>query len=256
MHQSLNLRWDWTAFFLFALVLASVILIKNIKPIYLALRVAALTIILWLILEPSLTFMNEPSGKASLSVLVDVSRSMSIEDTQERLFVVKETLKKIRQDLEKNFDVSYYEFSEQCSKTDLKDLRRAHARGERTNIHGALDHIARENKLFKPNVLLFSDGIENTTESAWAYDNPVFAVLFGQKGALRDIALTELRGSDFAFKNRPVEFKVVVQNSGFKGRKASLLLKEKKGQSWAESQIKEIAFPDSTGEQEVTFKIV
>jgi len=256
MTSILNFRWDWAALFVAALLLAGLLILGRSKPLYVILRTAAFLILFWLALEPSFVSAPQRSQKPPLAILVDVSKSMSVLDPFERLAMVQDSLKKFRKDLERDFEVAYYEFSESLSKTDWEGVLRAKAKGSRTSIFGALKSLSEENSQIQTNVLLFSDGIDNFYKSPWTYDAPVFTVRSGLNESLKDISLKEVRGSDFAFKNRPVEFKVTIQNSGFKGVEAPLVLKEKKGTSWTESQIKQVRFPESDAAQEVQFRIV
>ena len=250
----LNFRWDWAVLFLAALLLAGLVLLGRSRPLYAILRTAAFLILLGLALEPSYVSAPPSSEKPSLAILVDVSKSMSVKDPRERLAMVQNSLKKFRKDLERDFQVAIYEFAESLSKTDWEGILRAKAKGQQTSIFGALKSLAEEQ--VQTNVLLFSDGIDNASKFSWTYDAPVFTVRSGQNDALKDIHLKEVRGADFAFKNRPVEFKVTVENSGFKGMGAPLILKEKRGLSWVESQVKQVHFPQSAATQEIEFRIV
>lgn len=256
MDQVLNFRWDCAVLFLTALILAGLAILGRSKPLYAAFRAAAFLILFWLVLEPSSVSAPKSSGKPPLAVLIDVSKSMSVLDPRERLAMVQDSLKKFRKDLERDFEVAYYEFSESLSKTDLEGILRARAKGGHTSIFGALESLSGENSRFRTNVLLFSDGIDNASKSHRTHDAPVFTVRAGRSDALKDIALKEVRGADFAFKNRPAGFKVTVQNSGFKGVLAPLVLKEKRGASWTESQVKQIRFSESAATQEVQFRVV
>ncbi|OGR84745.1 MAG: hypothetical protein A2901_01305 [Elusimicrobia bacterium RIFCSPLOWO2_01_FULL_54_10] len=256
LNQALSLRWDGAMLLMAALVVAGLLILGRARPLYTVLRAAAFLVLLWLGLEPSWTSQPGASGKPPLAVLVDVSKSMSIEDPRERLSTVKESLSKHRRNLEDDYEVSYYEFSETCAKTDWDGLMRAKARGEQTSISGALDFVSRQNKQAPTNVLLFSDGIDNGPQSRWSFDAPAFTVMAGQRDSLKDIALKDVRGADFAFKNRPVEFKVAVHHSGFKGKNVTVVLKEKKGASWTDIQSREILLADPSGAETVQFRMV
>ena len=256
MDQVLDLRWDGAALLLAVLILAGLSVLGRARPLYAVLRAAAFLILFWLALEPSSVSSPGSSGKPPLAVLVDVSKSMSVADPRERLSMAQDSLKKYRKDLERDYDVAYYEFSESLSKTDLDGILQAKAKGAQSSVYGALESLAGENGMSRTNVLLFSDGIDNASKTAWAFDAPAFTVRAGRSDSLKDIALKEVRGNDFAFKNRPVEFKVTVQNSGYKGVSVPFILKEKKGASWTESQVRQVRLEESAGTQEVQFRVV
>src|SRR5581483_5874283 len=84
------------------------------------LRVAVYLALLWFILEPTAEVLPTVSRKPALAVLVDVSRSMGVEDPDQRLAEAKKLVRKTDSALSDKYQLSYYEFSQDSVRSSLK----------------------------------------------------------------------------------------------------------------------------------------
>ena len=219
------------------------------------LRVAAYGLLLWFVLEPTAQVVPTLSRKPALAVLVDVSRSMGVEDPDQRLAEAKKLVRRTEAELSKKYELSYYEFSQDSVKSSLKKILSAKPYGSRTDLYESIRQVLRENKAARPAVLVFSDGAQTPgTEEGLPFDTPVYTVGLGHPERLKDIAVREVRGSDFAFKNRPLEVTVKLESSGFGGRRVPVILSERKGKELRQVAVQEVSFPGSPGQAEATLR--
>jgi uncharacterized membrane protein len=219
------------------------------------LRMLAYGLLLWFALEPTAEVMPSAAAKPALAILLDVSRSMGIEDPGSRLSEAKELVRKTQAALSDDYDLSYYEFSQDSAKSNYKKILAAAPYGSKTDLCESLRQMFREKKNDKPSALVFSDGAQTPgLSSDLPLDAPVFAVGLGHPGNLKDISVREVKGVDFAFKNRPVELTVRLSQAGFRGASVPVLLSERKGNELRRISVKEASFSEPSGETEVVLK--
>ena len=217
------------------------------------LRVAVYLALLWFILEPTAEVLPTVSRKPALAVLVDVSRSMGVEDPDQRLAEAKKLVRKTDSALSDKYQLSYYEFSQDSVRSSLKKVLAAQPYGSRTDLYESIREVLRENRDERPSLLVFSDGAQTPgAEAGLPPDAPVYTVGLGHPERVKDIAVRDVRGADFAFKNRPVEISVHLESSGFRGRRVPVVLSERKGKELQQVAAQEVTFLDSPGQADAT----
>lgn len=253
----LELKFDWMVVVL-ALVVLSVLalFLRSERHWFLILRFTVYLILLILALQPTISHLPAFNPKPNLVLLLDVSKSMGIEDPVERIESAKKILRESVRELENHFKLSYYQFSQGSSKTTLKELLNAKPFGSGTNIATAIQQAAREKRDGSSAILLFSDGTRTSVEREQEVPSgiPVYSVGFGKMDGIRDIALKELRVSDFAFKGKPVECSLKVSHFGFSGKTIPVLLKEKRAKGMELVSSKNILLDGP--ETEINFRFV
>jgi uncharacterized membrane protein len=251
-----NLRWDAMTFGVAAVAAAGALVsLGRVRGNLSWLRVPAYGLLLWFALEPAVEIVPSAAAKPALAVLMDVSRSMGIEDPGPRLSEAKELVRKTQAALSEEYDLSYYEFSQDSAKSNYKKILAVSPYGSKTDLCESLRQIFREKKNDKPAALVFSDGAQTPGVSLdLPLDAPVFTVGLGHPGNLKDISVREVRGVDFAFKNRPVELAVRLSQAGFRGVSIPVLLSERKGNELRRIAVREASFSESSSETEVVLK--
>ncbi|MBI3013057.1 MAG: hypothetical protein HYY63_05465, partial [Elusimicrobia bacterium] len=258
---SLSLRFDiLTLLFILVLSTGFILFYRGFSRWSLLLRVSSASLLLWHLLQPSVSSFSKPQEKPTLAVLVDTSRSMGIQDPEERLSVVKKLLQSSVPSLEKVFRIRYYSFSANSALTDLKTLLQTRPEGKDSNILGALEEVRHDHRPLAVPILLFSDGSQHATilenETPLNFPAPLYTVGIGNEKGLNDIAITQFRGSDFAFKGQESAFSIEIRNRGFQNKKVPVILSEKKGESYREIAEQETVFSSNSGETEVQFRFV
>ena len=142
---------------------------KRLRFVSLGLRLAALLLILFPLLQPVLILPDVIPDENFVAVLVDASESMSIEDEQEMsryqaaLQILGENGRGITSDLEEYFQVRYYTFDEQPRRVD--SLSFVGAEGKQTNLAGALDRIIDDfSGVPLSGAIVLTDGGDNSDE--------------------------------------------------------------------------------------------
>lgn len=255
--DSFDVRFDGWVVLAAALCFAAfVYVLRFVKLGFSWARLAVFLLILWFILEPSIAVMPHSDGKPALAVLVDVSKSMGIKDSVTRLEEAQNLLGSLGEALNRRFKVSYYQFSDGVSRITEGGISDLKAAGSKTRIQQALEQVLYERKQENPAILLLSDGTRTDDEprEAQHFAQAVYSVGIGNESNLADISISGARGSDFAFKGRPVELSVTVRNSGYEGRTVPVLLKEIGEKSETDIGAEEVRFAKPAGETEVVFK--
>ena len=257
----IHFKFDLFTVFLVSIVFWNLYeLFKSPKNLFAAFRLGVSLILIWIVLMPVQTIQKTDRKKQKLAVLVDVSKSMSIEDPEERLSLVQEKLKIISAALEKKFEITYYSFGSSNSKILLKNLFSERPIQPYTYISKAVEQIVLEKKGTPFSILLFSDGNETDSERPQGFQVgkqvPIYSVQSGEGKKIFDLSLKNLKGADFAFKNRPVRLIVTLQNYGFQARNVSVVLREVKNKNFIDLQIQNVVLPESGKGTEVTFEFI
>ena len=253
MLSSFQTHFNWlVALLVLVLGAGMIFVLRQSLKWFKFLRISVFILLLFLAVEPSFETVPKNSNKLKLAILMDVSKSMGIEDPQNRITKAKSLLKNAVGELEENFDLNFFQFSQTCIRSSLKEIEKLEAKGRETQLLKALEQISREQRGENFPILVISDGSENfenlepDREGSLA---PIFTIGMGNEKGFTDLALRDLRAPDFAFKGKAVECVVEIKNVGFLKKKAPVILKEKKGSQFEEIFTKEL-FLDSENPQE------
>ena len=215
---------------------------RSRKFLFFALRLAAFTLLLLMLLKPELEFRKSQSLKNSIAVLLDNSKSLSIKsDDSPRIDLVKKVLKanaSYFENLRKDFNVDYYFFSDDIEKVAagaVEDLYRSYR--PFTDLTRVFDELAgRYPGPTLQGILLFSDGADLTQESGEISRNlvdriktlaiPIHTLQAGSNEGFKDLAIEAVSASDFGFVQQPLRVSLTVFSSSMGNRNIPLVLKE------------------------------
>ena len=193
------------------------------------LRIFTILLLIFLSFEPTLlTFKKDV--KPCIAVLVDSSSSMKFDERHNR---IKKAIEDDRSSFKNNILPVFYTFSSNARLVDEKELMRSKPDGNITDIANSLNEVMRSEKRKIDSLLLFSDGQHNNEGSdvlgvVKTLNVPVYTVYPEDKGELVDISITDVRASDYAYKNVPVEIISVINFYGLAGRDITVFLKKEK----------------------------
>jgi len=213
-----------------------------------ALRVGVIAAVLWMMLRPQRTIVRMEEQPATLAILADVSRSMTVEDEtgeRTRWDMLVEQLRAAEpalRDLPKRVEVHAYTFDGDVRKVSVKDGRiqlPLIPEGEQTAIGKALMRVARDEagqRLL--GVIMLSDGAQrayppNDTppqSAAVALRHgaaPLYTIPFGQsraRAATRDVAIESLLASESVFVNNQLPVSAEIRVDGYDGRPVKVRL--------------------------------
>lgn len=201
--------------------------------ILVALRLVAFSLIVFLLLRPSVVSTQTEEIKPHAAVLVDASGSMGVVDdggTASRLEQAVATLEQrgLLDRLREKARVSIYAFSSGASAVAVDSLHELDPAGN-TGIGASLDQLRRDYQGENlAGVVVFSDGRENAgvdaSAAAIAMKTPVFTVGFGrqrtvvQRETEKDVEIATVSHNQRVVVKRSVDVTITVAMRGFDAR--------------------------------------
>lgn len=246
MRVLLNQQHAWVfVFILAALVFAAFRFYRRVPPsvgpslrrLLLVLRVSALAVVVFVLLEPVLRLTRTGSERPVVAVLLDTSRSMAIADGtggtrrgDEALSLLNEVIiPRVARDAE----VRAFGFSD--GSEPLKTERGALAgdvgfAGEITDIAAALTRLRREIPDNLSAVVLATDGAGNRGGSvidAWRpLGVPVFALGVGSETEAIDVSVLEALTNRISYSGESLPIEATLASVGLRGRNSTVELRE------------------------------
>lgn len=221
------MKLDWILLAAAVAAGASLYLLWRYKKasVFFFLRLAALAVLTFMAASPVLVrFIT--AKKPVLAVAVDTSASMSITKRTESAAAF---ISKYRNQFDNAADVRLYSIASNASGVSSASGILNAPRGKTTDLNNPLWEIARENGDNLSGIILITDGNHNagSLKENWlaGLGAPVFTVSVGSGKKIKDVAVTSLRVSDFAFKNVPLEITASVSACGYAGKTVVLRLK-------------------------------
>lgn len=197
-----------------------------------ALRAAACMLAILLLIQPTYIKQEKIRGKPLLAVLVDNSQSMAVKDPEQRLSRVKEFIARHITLWKRRADLRFYLFSGSTSLTSEDAMGNWKAQGNATSIGHAISEIGNELSGKLSSMVLLSDGRDNgvlqPAHIARKLNVPIFSVGVGSPEKIKDILISDLRAGDFAFKNTPINVRLMLKGYGFAGKKIPVRLYHRK----------------------------
>lgn len=223
----------------------------------LALRVATILVVLFVLLRPTLVYLTKTKQAASVVFLIDQSQSMSVPDEvggKTRFEAVRETIEKnsaLLQKFSEDVQIKAYAFDSQLYAMALeKGIPKLPetARGNQTAIGAALEDVIRELTGQRViGIIMMSDGAQRAlyprdtppqpaAQRLRSLDQPLYAVRFGRSrtGAEgRDIVLEDLFAPDRVFVKNELNVGTYLRAIGYANRaiQVQLLFETEPGKS-------------------------
>jgi len=235
------------------------------KAILFSLRLMVFLLLLLLLLQPELALQKSHTLKNSIAVLLDNSKSLSIQtfpDEKPRIDLVRQVLEREQeyfQKLRESYNVDFYFASDRVAPVLTDAVLKAYRpTGIFTDFDAAFSelHDRYQGKSLQ-GVMFFSDGGDLTQESEnmsqsllktlSRFNGPIHTFQTGGNQMFKDLAIESLDAPDFGFAHQPVNLSVTVTASAMGNKKIPLVLKE--GDNVIVSKIVEIR------EEESHFKV-
>ncbi len=195
--------------------------------------VALLLLLLW---HPALSIATLRPQQNVVTVLVDHSRSMGIQENgSTRLAKAQEIWKdKLAQSLSTRFQVRMYEFGKDLARVDSANIDQLHADSPATHIGDTLTQIASEASTLPIGaVVLMSDGAENsggldadTIARIRQARIPIHTVGFGKEALASDIEIMDASVPSRALADAKLSSQVTFRQVGFNGKKTRISIKD------------------------------
>jgi len=198
------------------------------------LQTALVSLILFLLWQPALSIAALKPLQNIVAVVIDDSRSMSVEDSgTARIDAAKRVLNNnLINDLSKRFQVRLYRLDAGLARLPANDAGSVTATAPATRIGAGLEELAREaSTLPIGSIVLLSDGGDNsggigrdTIAQLRARRLPVNTIGFGSPRMEKDIELESLDVPANTLSRSRLEARVSLRQQGFNGATATLTL--------------------------------
>jgi uncharacterized membrane protein len=232
----------------------------------LALRAAALLLVVLLLFQPVFRMESEVVQKRGLILALDTSSSMSTADDATGVPRFEQARRKVIEwssKLSKDFDLRWVAFADRAAAVERpSDLARLNPDGQATSLTRALVAAARVVPSGEEveGVVVFSDGVHNAAgdpvPTARALGVPVHTVGVGNSlrnsPSYRDVSVAGVECPDQLPVNNQAKIKAQVAQVGLAGRVVKAVLEED-GKNVAQADLE---LKTGQGPQEVTFDFV
>lgn len=189
-----------------------------------------------------------PAGKPLLTILVDVSASMSADDLpqgQTRYAAAAAVAQACAKQMAGQFEIRTAEFSSHVTNVEASSLAARSANGEATDLAAAVAEAVASDRPGGQAILLLSDGIHNAgggtanvlsaLSVARAAAAPIYTKTLGGSAEINDLSLRLRSPQQLSFVGQSVPASVAVRRLGRAPRKVTLVL-EHKGQELARQE--------------------
>lgn len=208
----------------------------GLKTALILLRSAALVILLLCLLQPIMTMSSVRPRESYIGLLIDNSRSMSIEDMERSLSrgeVARDMLygeDGLIEKLQKNFTLRIFGFDRHAR--PLLNPDDLSFTGAKTHTAEGMQHVAEAMQGLPVEALvLVTDGVDNSRENPLrmasiikARNTPVHVIGIGADTTVNDIEINRVSTSGSIMEGGIFEVQVTVQSRGYAGRESDLLI--------------------------------
>src|SRR5467141_3552514 len=238
--QLLGSRW-WYILFILAAGAGAYYAYKNVAPDkysigLVVLRGTTFTVLAFIFLRPVLNISTVLPQESYLAVVIDNSESMKIKDDGQvsraeqlqKQFEATNFFKRLND----KFKVRTYRFDNAAERIERPD--QVNFAGKRTRLEAATDLLHQElGTVPLSGVVLITDGVDNASKQ-WteslskleARHIPFYTVGVGSENITRDAEIVKVAAPRAALKESTATVDVSYRSQGFRGRKATLYVRE------------------------------
>lgn len=217
------------------------------------LRGVGLSLLLLALFEPLIGLVLSLRQKPLVSVLIDRSGSMSIDDVSpDRLHGAMELIEaELTPSLKKKAEVAFLAFSDHVEAVS----ETLSPSGSVTNIGGSIKEVSSVLGRSPSAVVLVTDGNsnvgENPVDAAVEAGFPVYTIGVGDPSVKKDILVKTVRTNEIAYTGDRIPVEAGVESKGFEGKKTVVSVYERNKRL----DKKDITLSGPKQEQSVTFEL-
>lgn len=196
------------------------------KAVIISLHILSFLLLIFILFNPAYRIADYKEDKKNLSVLVDNSWSMSLpgnENEKTRDQNVKSYIErnnKFFSELEKDYYVDYYLFSQKLEDASLKSINNYQPRGSATNIGDVLEYLGEKNKNNKlDTAILISDGSDKDLSQNSIHDQlndisfPINTINPGIENDIYDVWIDDIESNEVTFLRYPFSIDVQIKSN-------------------------------------------
>ena len=241
--------WPWWAVILGLVIMAGVTVYAylylkrpigwRLKSLLIALRILAISVLLFCLLEPVLVEKTDITPPMNLPILADTSRSMEIRDVEfngeslTRLALANHLLfgssSQFVPNLNKRFDTHLYRFDEQ-SRQISEQLNPLEITGDLTDIAASIQTVVREWRGQQTaGVVIITDGAHNAStfplEDVLRLQIPIYPIGIGAPEPPKDLKIAKIEVNPVVYVEHEVPVHITIQSNGYSGNQVRLSLR-------------------------------
>jgi hypothetical protein len=241
--------------------------IQPLKKILLVtLRVLALLILCLILFEPILNLSKKLTLEPANLVFIDNSRSIRIEDGNDRLSTVKNIINDFSEKISES-NLTFFEFGNFVKPVGVGSLNKIEFSDGATNFQDVINSIKGTDENIA-SITIISDGVITSGSNPY-YDAvnagiPVFAIGIGDTTQRTDVELKKVLHNDIVYAETPTSIVATVSNKGFAEQSITATLYEdnnfisQQTINLSSSGIQNINFdykPQSNGEKKLSIQL-
>ena len=211
----------------------------RLKSLLIALRILAISVLLFCLLEPVLVEKMDITPPINLPILADTSRSMELRDVEfngepsSRLTLANHLLfdssSQFLPSLNKRFETHLYRFDEQSQQISGQ-LNPLEIRGNLTDIAASIQTAIREWRGQQTaGVVLITDGAHNAStfplEDVLRLQIPIYPIGIGAPEPPRDLKIVKIEVNPVVYVEHEVPVYITIQSNGYSGNQVRLSLR-------------------------------
>ncbi|MEE9431587.1 MAG: hypothetical protein V3V16_11130 [Melioribacteraceae bacterium] len=196
------------------------------KVILIILRFLGLSLILFLLFDPTINYSTKETLEPKNLLIIDNSKSISQFSTSEEILKIKSIAKSINENTNGKSEI--FELGKLVKKITSSKIDSISFSETGTNLSSIIDLATKENQL--SSIVLFSDGIitegESPISQAKNLGVPIYVIGVGDTSNTNDVKISAIRSNEFIYINAKTEIEVTVKHNGLTNEKAILQLIE------------------------------
>jgi hypothetical protein len=237
------------------------------------LRILALGMLIFLIFEPSISRRREHRMKPLVTVLIDDSQSMALNEASGAR---AEKLKRLLQDpiwntLRRKFDLAVFAAGDSLRELGSMQFDSLHFEAMKTDLAAGWQGVLRKEKAHDAGALiLISDGGDNAgrdpVQAAGVAKIPIYVIGVGDTAEVRDASILRVDSDEYAYRGKETQITAVIKARGMEGYAGVLELTDEEGRILAKANLRlppddlemeqSLRFtPTQTGTQPLTLRL-
>ncbi|MCX6171037.1 MAG: hypothetical protein NTX65_17010 [Ignavibacteriales bacterium] len=233
----------------------------RLRTFLIILRSLIFGLILFLIFEPALSFIQRERIESMTYVYIDNSNSIAAKDSLNKLNQTVSFIDELKVSGEIN--ARFFTFGKKIDSIDAGQLKKIKFGEPLTNFSNVIDHIKKNNAQINSVVILsdgiITDGIDPTYQ-AEKLQIPIFTIGVGDSAQKKDVEIYNVLHNQFIYAGKITQIDIAIKNNGYENKQTQISLFEEKtfieskNITLSETGIDKISFnykPASGGEKKL-----
>ncbi len=202
---------------------------SRLRTLLIILRALIFGLILFLIFEPALSFIQKEKIESMTYIYIDNSNSIAAKDSLNR---IAQTISLIGDlDSSPGINAKFFSFGKKIDSLDPGQKKKINFRAQQTNFSNIIEHIKKNNAQINSVVILsdgiITDGIDPTYQ-AEKLQIPIFTIGIGDSTQKKDVEIYNVLFNQFIYAGKQTQIDVALKNYGFENKNTRVSFFEEK----------------------------